>query len=281
MRIGHDYLLVERGQPAETSIARTRDEFVRDNAYQNAGELTSREVFLRSSRYFARWVREAHEVYEAILRDAGRILSIGSGVGEHDVLLHLSGIDVISTDLLPGVSSPTQLLFPEMRFGTLDALDENAYGFFDFDSILVTGLDYALDEQTLHRFFDICRRSLSRSSTAAPRLVFTIRYRDNLLTRLIDDIVLPLEAHIRCRVTGSKYRVVRKQHGYRRSIRQVLRIAHEHGFAARSIRYAGFGVEYERSAIFRRLPGFLWVARHFDRLLHIGCNCAILELSPA
>lgn len=280
VRIGHKYHVVALETGSERGIARTAADFYRENEYERAHDLGSRDAFLNSS-WFPSWVRDVHEAYKASLEGAGRVLSIGGGIGEHDVLLHLAGVDIVSTDMLEGVSAGVQRLFPDMEFGTLQALDEAAYARFSFDSILITGLDYAMDDESLLRLFAICRRVLSGSKAAVPRLVFTIRYRDNLLTRVIDEGFLPVEAWLRRIVLGRTHKVVRKAHGYRRSSRHVLRMLGEHGFAVRAVRYAGCGVEYGRSAILRRLPLFLTLARTLDRISHAGCNCVVLEMTPS
>lgn len=279
MRIGHKYYLVPRGQATDTAIANTQESLFVVNQYDAARDLGSREEFLRS-RYFSDWTREAHEAFKASLQNAGRILSVGSGIGEHDVLLHLAGLPVISTDLLPGISAETQRLFPEMEFAAFDCFDEPSYGRFRFDSILATGLDSHFDDPALGRLFAIFRKALKASTVASPRLVFTIRYHDNFLTRLIDDYLLPLEARVRAWRGGAAYEMVRKAHGVRRSMKETARLAREEGFEVVNVRYAGRGIECERSGILRRLPLFIPLMRVVDRVFPLSCNCVILELVP-
>ena len=60
-----------------------------------------------------------------------------------------------------------------------------------------------------------------------------------------------------------------------------MRIAREHGFVLRSVRYAGRGVECERSGVLRRLPLFVPMMRLVDRVFPVSCNSVILELTPA
>src|SRR5206468_4032267 len=104
--------------------------------------------------------------------------------------------------------------FPDITFATLDALDGRAVARQAADAVLVTGLDYALDDDQCDRLLANIAAVLDRSARPNPRLVFTVRYRDNLLTRVIDDVVLPLEARYRLRRNAPGRTIVRREKGY-------------------------------------------------------------------
>lgn len=276
VRIGHKYYLAAPGQVIPTTIAASWAEHQEENEYDEHQSYASAEEFLASPKLFPEWVRQAHESYRSALRDAGRILSIGSGIGEHDALLHVAGYDVISTDPIAGVNVVTRRLFPRMAFGELDALDPVAIERFSCDSVLVTGLDYALDDQQLDRLFANARGMLDRSRHPNRRFVFTLRYRDNRLTWLVDRVMLPLEARMRLLMSRTPARLVKKAHGHRRSRREIVAVARRHRFDVAATYYAGFGMEARRSALLRRIP----LLAPLDRRVHVASSCVIFELVP-
>jgi len=276
MRIGYKYHVVKYDTAIKTSIAATPEEHFSENQYGRRDSFRSQEEFLKSE-LFSTWVLEAHESYKRALKDAGRILSIGSGIGEHDVLLHLAGYEIVSTDLIPGVNRNAQSLFPNMAFGVLDILDRNSVDGFRCDAILITGLDFALDDREADRMVENVTHLLKRSRHRLPKLVFTLRYRDNMLTRCIDRIVLPLEARLRLWKKGKGYKIVRKVHGYRRSPAEILQLACRHGLRLRHVYYAGMGMEFTRSALLQRIPPVTVLLRRLDRIFHVASNCVIFE----
>ena len=149
-----------------------------------------------------------HACYRRAIGDAGRILSIGSGVGEHDVLLHIAGYHIKSTDLIPDLGRTGQRWFPDLPFHKLDALNPDEFADVEADCVLVSGLDYALDDSQLDTLFANVAAVLAGSGHPQRRFVFTLRYRDNALTRMIDDILLPLEARLRLWRSGRGNRIV-------------------------------------------------------------------------
>lgn len=145
MRVGHEYLVVKKEAEAPTSVASTPDEHFSENDYGRPRPCQNPDEFLQSD-LFSPWVLEAHECYREALKGSERVLSIGAGLGEHDVLLFRAGYNLVTTDVIPGIHQLAQSLFPAMTFGTLDVLDPNSIDRYRCDAVLVTGLDYALDE---------------------------------------------------------------------------------------------------------------------------------------
>jgi len=276
MHIGYKYHVVKHDTPLKLSIAVTPDEHFSENRYGQREFFRSQQEFLESD-LFSTWVLEAHECYKTALKDGGRVLSIGSGIGEHDVLLHLAGYDIVSTDLIPGVNRNAQSLFPNMTFGVLDILDRNSVDGFRCDSVLITGLDFVLDDREADLMFENVTHLLKRSSHRLPKLILTLRYRDNLLTRCIDRLLLPVEARLRLWKKGKGYKIVRKAHGYRRSPAEILQLASRNGLRLRHVYYAGMGMEFTRSALLHRIPFVMILLRGVDRIFHVACNCVIFE----
>ena len=194
MRVGHRYVLVTHDQRVRTTIAQDASQHVEDNQYATAADsqCTSRDAFLRSP-LFAPWVRELHDCYRRALGDAGRILSIGSGLGEHDVLLHMAGYRITATDLISDLGRTAQQWFPDLPYAALNALNPDELSHMQADCVLASGLDYALDNAQLDALFANVATVLARSTHAQRRFVFTVRYRDNALTRVVDNVLLPLE----------------------------------------------------------------------------------------
>lgn len=276
MRVGHRYVLVTHDQRVRTTIAQDASQHVEDNQYATAADsqCTSRDAFLRSP-LFAPWVRELHDCYRRALGDAGRILSIGSGLGEHDVLLHMAGYRITATDLISDLGRTAQQWFPDLPYAALNALNPDELSHMQADCVLASGLDYALDNAQLDALFANVATVLARSTHAQRRFVFTVRYRDNALTRVVDNVLLPLEGRIRLWRSGPGHRIVRRAHGYRRKPAEVVSIAGRHNFEHRATLYAGAGVEFDRSRILGHMP-FLPFMRTIDRKLHVASNCVVL-----
>ena len=68
-------------------------------------------------------------------------------------------------------------------------------------------------------------------------------------------------------------RYIKKKHGYRRSIKEVIRLANKAGFEIEEIEYAGYAYELARSAILRRIPLLYRVFIQLDKWIHL-MNCA-------
>lgn len=213
-----------------------------------------------------RWVRELHAALMDLLEPTRTVLSLGSGKGEHELLLHRAGIPVTASELLPEALDDLRRLHPEVPAITFDALRPTPG--LHFDDVLATGLDYALSDGQLVEML----RNGQAITGPGGRFVFALRYRDNLATRAIDQALLPAWAATR-RLRGKP--IARREHGWRRSPHEIRALAERSGYRVGRVRHAGYGMELAR------LPmpaGALEVAARLDRRLHVLNNVTVFEL---
>lgn len=273
---------------------RPRSIFVRSNgAVRQAIEISPQE-FLESLHYgqerFASqedflmrccqqdWIREMNDVLKTWLPHNGTILSIGSGLGEHELLLFRMGFNVTASDFVKGSCDEAMRLFPGFRaiwFDILNPGDRNQY-----DTVLMLGgMDQYFDDTQLERILQNTKRLLKPRG----RLVFAIRHHDNLCTRVIDYVFGPLVAktqNLKYRLQGRTDRWRKKLHAYARSRKEVIRIAERVGFRLARIGYAGFGVEWTRLAVDVYLTRIYRLLRSIDRRLHCCTNVTLFEFVP-
>lgn len=254
MRIGHKYI-----SEARESIDSDVGQYAATMGYE-PGRFTTPEDFLRA--HDQRWVHEIHNALCELLDRGRTVLSIGSGEGEHDVLLHLAGYDVIATDVVPGVLDDAARLFPGFRTARLDAFSDDEIA---CDDVLATGMEFYFDDAGLSRLMRAVRRRLEPGG----RFVIVQRYRDTPGAWAVDRIALPLSAGLR-RVRGE--RLTRKAHGYRRSIADIERVAAGARFRIGRVRHAAFAMELERVL---PAPGFVVRA---DRRAHLLNSAVAIEL---
>jgi len=288
MRIGHKYIRVEQGKAWRRRIDCTCSDFSDTLGYETqARSLTSREAFL--DRFSAKWILELHEALLLLLDRNRRILGVGSGFCEHEVLLHEAGFDVVGSDVLSSVLIPAQKNFAGFRAIQLDVFAHNIESV--YDDVLITGMDCYYDDPELLRVFESCKSLLigggdsnqnlpQRQQRQLKRLIFTLRYHDNLATYLMDRLIMPVEAlilNIRSKLKQSEHRLCRKTHGYRRKRREVIRLARQCGFELGRVAYAGFGMELTRSHFLPRMPFFMSACSHLDRQLRLMNIATVFE----
>jgi SAM-dependent methyltransferase len=250
-------------------IDRTAEEFARTMGY-GSRTYESQAEFLRA--HAQDWVRELHEVFRELLDPGRTVLSIGSGECEHEIPFVLDGYDILSTDVVASASE-SQRLFPTLRFQLFDVLNPTPIG--RFDDVLIGGLDFYFPDREFSCLLGNTRGLLRPGG----RLLFTLRYRDNLATWLIDRIGIPLCCSMSRLVAAARQNGVRwvlKPHGYRRSIAEIVATAARHGFRLGRIRHAGFGVELTRVYL-DRVPPLYRLARAIDRRVHIFNNTVVFE----
>lgn len=224
------------------------------------------------------WIKELNDALCHQLDSSDRVFGIASGLGEHEALLNLRGIPASASDVLPSVVSAAQELWPEMEVVRLDALDseEVVAASEDFSVLLCSGLDPVLDSTDFMKMLGTFRCFLSVSQDR--RVLFVLRFRDNLLTRAIDFFFLPLDrflANTFWRIRGSPTRLVGTVHGFRRSVKEVLATFGEAGLhLSANPAYAGYGIEVRRSVVLSRLPLFGFLQR-----LRSSCNCVVFVLT--
>jgi SAM-dependent methyltransferase len=253
---------------ARGHVDRTAEDFARTMGYGRTYD--SQEHFLEAHAHD--WVRELHDVFRELLDPKRAILSLGSGECEHEIPFVLAGYDVVSTDVVASAQE-TQRLFPSLRFQLFDALNPSPIG--HFDDVLVGGLDFYFPDGEFSRLLGNIRELLRPGG----RLIFTLRYRDNPGTWLIDRCGIPLACALlrvlsAVRRTGTRWTM--KPHGYRRSIREIIAAAARHGFRLGRVRHAGFAVELTRIQL-DRIPPLYRLARAIDRRIHVFNNAVVFE----
>lgn len=109
-------------------------------------------------------------------------------------------------------------------------------------------------------------------------MLFVLRYQDNPVTWVIDRVLLPAWALFRStryRIAGSRMKVVMRDHGYRRSRREVHQAAERAGWRVGRVLHAGAGMELSRLPV----PALVVSAgRRVDRRLHVFENAVVYEL---
>jgi len=279
MRIGYKYIWVRPGNDVNLDIPSDIETFEKRVGYSLLHKgFGSKEDFLET---YCSWQptsglnrRELNQVLELMLSKNDKILSIGSGIGEHDVLLHLSGFRIVASDIIPGVLERTRKVFPDLETMTFDIL--NPKSSLKYDCILNTGMDFYYKEVT--SIFSNCNRLLNSSG----KLVFVLRYRDNLFTRFMDDFVLPLDARIinlTLAVRRSNLRLLRRKHGYRRSVSEILELGNMTGFELQKIGYAGYGVEAMGSIILTHIhiPFLSKILAILDKKIHMMNSATVFS----
>lgn len=200
-------------------------------------------------------------VLRTVLARERTVLSLASGSAVHEAALAAEGYRVVASDFAPEQAARAAQLVPELVVRRIDALDPPRGERFDD---LAHWIDYALDSEELDRLLAGAHALLAQSG----RLLLTHTYRDTVATRLIDQVLLPLWA--RPRLAGKRPgepRLIRKQHGYRRTERELVAAARGHGFELKRRFPFWYGHELLRLGVDMRAPrlyGFL--CRTFRRL---------------
>lgn len=268
MRLGHSYVEAGDERALQTALPADAGELATHMSYEREAT-ASREQFLASAG--ERWVAELRAVLQELLDPARAVLSIGSGRGEHEVPLHLAGYDIVASEVVDGALDDARRLFPGFRAVEFDVLaprlDET------YDDVLATGIDYVLDDDGLRTLF-ATGRAITRPGG---RVILVHRYRDSLATRAIDLLGLPAWALARNafhRMRRDGVRIVRRQHGWRRTRGEIRALAESCGFRTGRVRHAAFGMELARLPV----PGpVLRLVATADRRLHVLSSATVFE----
>jgi SAM-dependent methyltransferase len=148
-----------------------------------------------------------------------------------------------------------------------------------WDDVLIASLDYAFDDTQLKRALQNVRAVLAPGG----RLVFVHRYQDTPGTRIVDRALSPALAvamRAKALATRSGLRIVRREHGFRRTRRELRDLARQAGFRVGRVRYAGYAVELTRIDVQRRAPALYRLARRVDRRMRTFNIATVLELIP-
>lgn len=278
MRLGHK--IVQRGSHG-VGVDGTVAEFSEGMHYRDTIRgFATPEAFVRHFENQS-WVAELNaELCRMIDRDR-KIFGIGSGLGEHEILLSQAGYCVTASDVVDTKDLGMGRLFPSNDFVIFDVFTDDLPR--HADTLLVTGMDSYFDglafEHLMARLAQLLRSIPSDSpSNYAPELVFTCRYPNNFATWMVDVLVLPFECallNVRARIRRRPERWHRKAHGYRRSTREVISEASRWGLEVQSISFAGLGMEAQRSFLVASSNSLKeWISA-WDRR-GVLANCRIL-----
>jgi SAM-dependent methyltransferase len=222
------------------------------------------------------WVQELRDALRPLLRRDRSILSVGSGKGELEVPLFLEGYDVTASDIDGRALEDARRLFPGFDGRALDVLAPGAGGETRWGDLMAPGLDYALDDEQLRRFLAGARELLLPGG----RVLLVLRYQDNVATRAIDRVLIPLwfvTRRVRHRLRRDGIRVATRPHGWRRTRGELARLSEQSGYRVGSVRHALFGRELLRVP----LPASVRRgAARADRRLHLFTSATIFELHP-
>jgi hypothetical protein len=279
MRLSHKFYRVDKAAPFRDSLDTTPDDFAESHSVpQLILQLKGREDF---ERLFLsnEWHNDFRRKLSKLLVSDRKTLSVGSGFGEIEVPFILEGHEITCSDIVVDALAHTRTLYPQFKYLRLDILNGSASD--DYDDILITGLDFAFDDLQVRKLFSSCGQILKKSARqSTKRLIFTLRYNDNVATRVIDRFILPLEASLAnaaYALTQSPHRVRRKVSGFRRSRKEIVRLANSCGFSVGRVLHCGFGVEFTRSAILAKIKPLAAAVARADRLMTVFNNVTIYE----
>ncbi len=188
------------------------------------------------------------------LKKEGDILSIGSGRCVNELLLMEEGFAVTCSDLEQPCQQETMQLFPHLKFMKYDVTKGSASR--KFDSVISLSMFYLFDEEELLRVFKNVRDSLKSGGT----FVFDPGgAENNLITRIIDDIICPSEMlmlkFLKKLLRRENCVVTKKHHGCRTTDAEIISIARRSGFDLCDMKkydhFTEFGM---RSIFFGKMP---------------------------
>lgn len=222
-----------------------------DAAYENKNSFFQ--------KYYFNYHQGRLEGYDTFLRKhikkTDRVLSVASGRSSNELRLLDEGYDITCSDLgIPPCLDATKKLFHNFKFFTLDIIESPAAH--QYDGLISLGLIYLFDDRQLDNFFRNISKTLNNNgylildSSGSP---------DNLISFFIHDVLLKIEVHLLRflvflkSVGQKKYGFTIKHHGYRRNDGEIIQIAEKNGFKLIDQDNYAFLIEFQRSAILRRL----------------------------
>lgn len=201
--------------------------------YDSAEGYGSKEDFFKTHLYSAHpRHRHYHDYLMTHLERSGSIFSIGSGLCANELLLVDAGFNIICSDLEQPCREETMRLFPRLRFVKYDVTQGPVPG--NFDTVISLSMFYLFDDKQLAAVFKNIADGLRPGGTF---ILDPGGAEDNIGTRIIDDILYPLEIRsirVLQRILKKKERVVAKKHqGYRTTDAEIISIAGKAGFRLR------------------------------------------------
>lgn len=273
----HIYVRIDNvTKRARTTIQATPQDFLESTRCRQL-RFASQDDFLNRCCQ-EQWIQEMSAVLRAWLCRDRTIFSIGSGLGEHEILLFRHGYDIIASDFVEGSCEEAVRLFKGFRAVTFDIL--NPVHARQYDAVLLlAGMDQYFDDNALVRIFDNARGLIKRGG----RLIFAQRHHDTICTRLLDFVLCPLltgTLNFKYALEGRPERWVRQVHAYARSRREIVALAQQAGYQSHRIGFAGFGVEWTRLMIDLWLPTLYSCLHKVDRRFRCSNNVTMFEFVP-
>jgi SAM-dependent methyltransferase len=260
---------VPAGTEVQDRIPGTAEEFAESMGY-DATHYVTRDDLMRHASH--RWIAELRAVLRELLDRRRPVLSVGSGKCEHEAPLAEEGFDITASDLQLDSLKDARRLVPQLKVMRYDALRPSIEQV--FDDVLATGIDYALDDESLSRFL-VATRTVVRPGG---RLILVHRFQDTAATRVIDRALLPAWARfrrLRYRRRGESVRVLRREHGIRRTRAEIRAAAVRAGWRVGRVRHAGAAMELSRLP----LPtAVVEAVARADSRAHRLNNATVLEL---
>jgi SAM-dependent methyltransferase len=269
VRRANSYTTIPIGASQLVNVPASAEEFRQSMGYEQLG----REQLLERTR--VPWVAELHETLAKLLRKDRAILSLGSGQGEHEIAFFVKGYEITASDIVPDVLTDAQSAFPGFRARVLDALSPTCDEL--YDDVLATGIDYALDDNQLLELLLMTRCRLLRPGG---RLILVLRFHDNLATRALDWVLVPMFGFLQAlshRVRKDGWVTVRRHHGYRRTRGEIRHLAAAGGYRVGRICHTCFALELARIPTPRIV---MTLVRGLDRRLHMFNSATVFELLP-
>lgn len=188
-----------------------------------------------------------------IINRDSKILFIGSGRCEIELLFTKRGFDVTCSDIPVPFKDNLLRLFPELKYFEFDILKSPFREKFDF--VISLSVFYQFNKTELFKVFVNTARSLNSNG----RFILDVSgAADNLITFLIDEFICRYEAIFKNIVKSNFYRdgryVIKKRpHGFRSTNKEIIGIAEKAGFGLRDLHVVDYRTELLRSIFIKRL----------------------------
>lgn len=196
-----------------------------------------------------------------------KILSIGSGRGVAELKLLEYGYNITLSDLnQPAGFNKLKKIFKKMRFLKLNILNDKHLK--KYDVIVCFSLLYAFDEKTIDKFFIKCKKILKQDGEI---LISPGGSNLNLLKIIYERFYLPIELYLFYLfsfLNNKKFEIIKYQHGYIYSDKDIVNQALKHKFVQKSQIYRGDYIsELSRSLIVRKLLSKKILPLHFIKMI--------------
>ncbi|NVK17834.1 MAG: hypothetical protein HWE30_03995 [Methylocystaceae bacterium] len=189
-----------------------------------------------------------HTFISKRINNQNNIFSIASGRAITELKLIDEGHQITCSDLnIPNAAKQSKALFPDLEYIRFNILTDQFKK--EYDSIICLSLIYTFDDEELDTFFSQVKTGLKKNSTL---LLDSSGATDNLLTYLLHDVLLKYETYmiyLILRLIGRKRFVHKFQSGYRRTSKEIIRMANKHNLVLKRQENYEFLHDLQRSRI--------------------------------